>query len=120
MKSFKLDMTHHCGALRPPGTMKLPGPPWITGNYMNVWAQGWPCRVLNMWFENIVASCIKFTTDNIVNVRYWENTGNPIPGVLLIDDDRIPRNYYIDGLTLHGLQLNHQVQKEIEEFRKGK
>jgi hypothetical protein len=82
------------------GIMSLVGvsgtPPHLFGNYFGL-ADG--PRVVNFWAENLKAAKSRFLSDGMVRVRqYTEGQKKWV----LIDDDRIPSDWYYDKLCFTG------------------
>lgn len=82
--------------------------PTSWGNYFNL-KEG---RVLNFWAENLETAVDRFLTDGMVNVRIYSDTNNR--NFIIIDDDRIPKDWYYNKLCFTGYgRPSKEVAKEI-------
>ena len=81
-------------------------PPHAWGNYF---ALG-PIRVLNMWWENLEAADKRFNLGGIVRARVYSEW-------CLIDDDRIPKEWYYNKLCFTGSRApSKEIAKDMYEF----
>ena len=83
---------------------------WFDGiNYRD---KGW--RVLNMWAENLQDAKEKFLEDGMVQIRTYEYEDKKF---CIIDDDRIPEDYYYNKLCFTGYyRPSAEVAKEIFDY----
>ena len=87
------------------GTMSLIGAmgerPLSWGNYF--WLQAGP-RVANFWWENLEAADTQFSLGGMVKVRRYRiaSENNRPADYCLIDDDRIPKDWYYNKLCFTG------------------
>lgn len=86
-------------------------PPFSWGNYFWLVDGG---RVLNFWEENLIAANQQFNLGGEVDIIYFE--GNPeerYKGYCIIDDKRIPQDWYYNKLCFTG---TYRPSKEIAKI----
>jgi hypothetical protein len=69
------------------------------GNYFSLHDKGRAVRVLNMWMENLEDATNKFLDDGLVKIRLYRDGER---AWCLIDDPRIPADYYYNKLCFTG------------------
>jgi hypothetical protein len=79
------------------------------GNYHSLVIDNKDYRVGNMWYENLVTSRKLFLPDNEVNVRIYSN-------FLLIDDERIPYEYYYHPIHLSYMETDLDEVKDAYDY----
>lgn len=90
--------------------------PTIHGNYFSL--RDPEIRVVNFWAENLEYAVKQFLTDGLVQIRVykWDANGQE-HRVCLIDDERIPKSWYLTSLCFTGSGgVPVEVAKEIYEY----
>lgn len=93
--------------------------PCSWGNYFGLIIENKEVRVLNMWWENLEHAHKEYLKGDDVQIRlYSQGDGSHTRRWCLIDDERIPKNYYYNKLCFTGFGggTSKEVARDMYDY----